>query len=940
MTGLFTTVVEMSVKAAAVILVVLVLRVCLAKAPKKYSYALWAAAAFRLLCPVSVSSVFSLFNFSVVQVKEQTVIKTSGNAAAQAVPAAPAGTIAVTNQYTPAVTEPTAAAVNWDEVLSVVWILGAVIVLTVLCVQLLRLRHRTRFAVRVEGNVWECDDIPGPFVFGLLRPRVYLPVRLEGERREHVLAHERYHIRRRDNWVKALCQVILAIHWFNPFVWLMMWALDRDMELSCDEGALKQLGQDSRESYGRTLLSLAVSRREFAPVLAFGAPAVKRRIINVLRYHKAAKITVVLAVLVLLAAGLTCCTDANTRSYSTETYARALDDARTEYVGDNSAVVTLIQTITEETQCQLRTVELHTGEEPYGLTLKLDVPESTPQETYQKEMLRIGTLLLALVDNLSWCEVGAVRPYDPDIYLENLYCYSVSMAEEWLDISDLKILADTPEGIVELLERVEQADTGTVCDAAFDARWDSTAWTYYPEGQPNGLLSLVVYSNQYVDDSYPEHQHSFVYYADLARSEDMIYGTWTESDGIITCTSHDGQVMMMFTRQTDGTLVFSEGNSYNAGIEDGTSFVSVGSAQIVESRFVYDGAGEMELLLLADGAFRLNWIVDDNTAYSYIGEWSLRDIELAIQFYASAGTMYFACTSGNELRFLKEKDDLTGFEVYDSLEDGACFLLDDSWKADGSVQVGIAVIDTQVEYYQLETEMQSSDLFLPTLRIYSDGTYVFNYSMLSSRYYAGTWTEENGLLTLVDNGGTQRFTFRRVDGSTLQFSEEGSYGYDQYPQFEVVFGDGDLFRKSSGSETFSWPELVLVSNGARYEIQGLDAAYIEACPSGSSVGDIYFADPVFLGDYFKDRNIEGHACWVDESHTSIQVGFTQSAGGADGTLTGPCLNFRLDLVTGALSHVTYEPYEGQKVTLPESEMQRMGYMLASLLGMVEQTVGG
>lgn len=467
MTALFTAILEMSIKSIPVILVLFVLRVLLRCSPRKYSYALWAVAAFRLLCPVSVSSAFSLFNLQLrghgavltIPIADQSSPAASAQPDASAlVPAVPVESAADQN-ITLTVNPPTVAvqSINWDLVLSVVWLVGVVAVLAVTLFQLWRLLRRTRFAVRVEDNVWESDNIPGPFVFGLLRPRIYLPVGLQGVSRAHVLAHERYHLRRKDHWVKLLGQFILALHWFNPAVWLMLWAVDRDMELSCDEGAIRAMSGEERQDYSRTLLALAASRREFGPVLAFGAPAVKQRIVNVLHYHKAAKLTVVLALAVLLVAGLTCCTDAKTPAgaSSSETYAEALYNARVEYVGDNSGVVSLIQRLTVDTQCQLHSIELHTGEEPYGITLELNVPETSDQTTYQAEMVGISTLLLTLVDNLSWCEVYVVDPA-MDGYLLNLDCFSVSLAEEWLGIDDLKSYADTPEAIAQLMERLNE----------------------------------------------------------------------------------------------------------------------------------------------------------------------------------------------------------------------------------------------------------------------------------------------------------------------------------------------------------------------------------------------------------------------------------------------------------------------------------------------------
>lgn len=321
LTACFLTVLNMTVMAIPVILVLFCLRLLLKRAPRGYSYVLWAAAGFRLLCPVALpASNWSLFNLPILQqtsTKEalaltERAVNTGTQAVRRTVERIQMAE-AVTNGAAPAAsTAPAAPALSWNalELASLIWAAGLFCVLLWTVFRLFRLRRRTAAAVRVEDSVWESDQIPGPFVLGLLRPKIFLPCGLEGMSRQYVLAHERYHIRRRDPWVKALSVLLLAIHWFNPAVWLALRAMERDMELSCDEAVLRQMGAAHRQDYSRTLLALGANRRDFGPVLAFGTPAVKQRIVHALAFHKAGRATIAVALAVLLAAGLTCCTDA------------------------------------------------------------------------------------------------------------------------------------------------------------------------------------------------------------------------------------------------------------------------------------------------------------------------------------------------------------------------------------------------------------------------------------------------------------------------------------------------------------------------------------------------------------------------------------------------------------------------------------------------------
>lgn len=324
LTACFLTVLNMTVMAIPVILVLFCLRLLLKRAPRGYSYVLWAVAGFRLLCPAALpASNWSLFNLPILQqtsTKEAlTLTQRAVNTGAQAVRRSVERiqmTETVTNGAAPAASTapatPAAPALSWSalELASLIWAAGLLCVLLWTGFRLFRLRRRTAAAVRVEDAVWESDQIPGPFVLGLLRPRIFLPCGLDGMSRQYVLAHERYHIRRRDPWVKALGALLLAMHWFNPAVWLALRAMERDMELSCDEAVLRQMGEAHRQDYSRTLLALGANRRDFGPVLAFGTPAVKQRIVHALAFHRAGRATIAAALAVLLAAGLTCCTDA------------------------------------------------------------------------------------------------------------------------------------------------------------------------------------------------------------------------------------------------------------------------------------------------------------------------------------------------------------------------------------------------------------------------------------------------------------------------------------------------------------------------------------------------------------------------------------------------------------------------------------------------------
>ena len=272
MEHIFLQIMNMSLSAAVVIAVVLLARLALRRAPRKWSCLLWAAPAFRLLCPVSFRASFSLFQLRPPAGGSGPELTYLPRFAA--LPAAGAAAQGGTGEIGGLL----AAGV-------VLGCLGAAALLVYAFVSLWRLKKRLADAVRLEKGVYETDRIDSPFLLGLWRPRIYLPAVLSGERLRCVLAHERVHLRRRDHWIKLLAFLLLTVHWFNPLVWLAFFLLSRDLELSCDERVLAEEGSSAGE-YSRALLSFAAPRRFPLGPLAFGETGVKERIQNALRWKK------------------------------------------------------------------------------------------------------------------------------------------------------------------------------------------------------------------------------------------------------------------------------------------------------------------------------------------------------------------------------------------------------------------------------------------------------------------------------------------------------------------------------------------------------------------------------------------------------------------------------------------------------------------------------
>lgn len=305
MEQVFLQVLNMSITASWVIAVVLVLRLPLKRAPKVWSYALWIVVFFRLLCPFSLESAFSL-----VPVRAQTIPPDIGYARQPTIDSGLAVVDQAVNASLPAA-EPYFSANPMQIYLAIgegVWLLGMVILLLWSLLSLWRLARQIRPAQMQEEGVYTMAGLATPFVLGILRPRIYLPAGLSEGERAYILLHEQTHIQRRDHWAKLVAFAALCLHWFNPLVWLSYQLLSKDMEMACDERVLKLMGPGIKKAYSSSLLSLSADRPLWRVTpLAFGESGVKSRIKNVLRYQKPAFWLVLLAAVVLIAAviGLT-----------------------------------------------------------------------------------------------------------------------------------------------------------------------------------------------------------------------------------------------------------------------------------------------------------------------------------------------------------------------------------------------------------------------------------------------------------------------------------------------------------------------------------------------------------------------------------------------------------------------------------------------------------
>ena len=308
MDDVFLKLVNLSISASWLILAVLVLRVVLKKAPKWVMPLLWGVVALRLVCLFSIESALSLIP-SAETIPSEIVTETR-----EPVLYEQATLDIVTNPTLPSAAEVPVgvsrqqAQVDFN-IYSVLWLAGMAALLVHALVSAGKLKRKLATAILLRDNIYESEFVDSPFVFGVVKPNIYLPMHMDEGTAAYVIAHERAHLARRDHWWKVLGYLVLALHWFNPLVWVAYILFCRDIELACDEKVVKGLDGAARADYSQSLLSCAAPKRAVAACpLAFGEGNIKTRVKSALHYKKPAfwvAAAAVLAVVIMAVCFLT-----------------------------------------------------------------------------------------------------------------------------------------------------------------------------------------------------------------------------------------------------------------------------------------------------------------------------------------------------------------------------------------------------------------------------------------------------------------------------------------------------------------------------------------------------------------------------------------------------------------------------------------------------------
>ncbi len=313
MTELFFKTLNMSITASWLVLVVIILRPLISKAPKWIRGILWSFVALRLVLPFSFESIFSMMpRFDSPSV---TIYETKTEAIVLNLPEF--------NQAVESLTTKPGDSVDPMQILiltlSIVWIIGIIVMLSYMAVTYLLIKNKVKEAVLLKDNVWVSDKIATPFILGVIKPKIYLPTSMNQIDTEYVIAHEKAHIKRLDYLWKPFAFLLLCVYWLNPLFWIAYVLFCKDIELACDEKVINDLGKHIKKPYCEALVNCSINRKIISACpLAFGENDVKSRIKSVLTFKKAGIVITALSLSLAIIVAIGFLTDPETEEKPSE----------------------------------------------------------------------------------------------------------------------------------------------------------------------------------------------------------------------------------------------------------------------------------------------------------------------------------------------------------------------------------------------------------------------------------------------------------------------------------------------------------------------------------------------------------------------------------------------------------------------------------------------
>lgn len=281
--SVFYMILNMSILGSGLMLLIWLIRLGVQKGLKQtFYYGVWGIVLIRLLVPVGVSSPLSIMGvFDESMIKSVEVMSKSGTE----IQLSMMNSLQAVQDYE-AMTYKSEVVKKWLNIGGIVWLSGVVVLSAFWSVAYVRMHAQVNryVKIKVSGRLVESPQVVSPFVWGIVKPRILIPMGTSENNQSFLVAHEQVHIHRQDNLLKLIALLAVIIHWMNPLIWWFYGWFIRDMEKSCDQKVLKSLNLEQRKSYATLLVFYAQKHQSL--YASFGQSATSERIIKVLTYKK------------------------------------------------------------------------------------------------------------------------------------------------------------------------------------------------------------------------------------------------------------------------------------------------------------------------------------------------------------------------------------------------------------------------------------------------------------------------------------------------------------------------------------------------------------------------------------------------------------------------------------------------------------------------------
>lgn len=249
------------------------------KFPKRLAVILWLIPFLRMTIPFGLNSQYNLMSLLSRVITKTIVVYQPTEGMTISI----ANSVQAANSYFPIIYK-----LNILEkvfgVASFIWIIVFSAILLTLAIIYFTTLREIKDAAHLRNNIYLSDKVMSPAVYGIIKPRIILPMSYKDKDIELIILHEKMHIRRADNLRRMLAFIIAAAHWFNPLCRTFLKLFLADLEMSCDECVLLKLGKNRAKNYALSLLECRQSTTAFAS--AFGGAKIRTRIENILSFKK------------------------------------------------------------------------------------------------------------------------------------------------------------------------------------------------------------------------------------------------------------------------------------------------------------------------------------------------------------------------------------------------------------------------------------------------------------------------------------------------------------------------------------------------------------------------------------------------------------------------------------------------------------------------------